>query len=927
MLLHTRVPAKSSYDRSEPGASSLGRVLVVSESGAAADVVVRTLRGEHFDVVEVASVKVALEAARLSRPDAVVLDVSLAEIKAFEICRLLKDAAATPLPVLYLSSRTSREARARALDAGLDGYLTRPFEPTDLRAAVGALVRVKRQEDLRHIGEAQSGVLPDLLDALLDNIALLSVDGEILAVNRAWTQFALASGADTARTGVGVNYLAVCDGATGDFSSDARDAAVGIRQVLNGRLEGFELDYPCFTPTLPRWFRLIVRRVARTGPVAAIISHVERASEQLATNSERAALIAGDAEFERARLAAIFQEAPAFLAVLRGPDYVFERINPAYAQLVGHRESIGKPLLDALPEIRGQGFIELLDEVRATGVPFVGKQTPVLLARVPGAPLETRYVDMVYQRTVDGIDDYAIVAHGVDVTDQVLATEALRRTEQLLRDQFAKLPVPTYLWELHGDDFMLLESNEAAVKAVPSHGSAAIGLMTRTLFPGMDSTREEMLRALRDNIVVRCTAEFEGSPGFGKRRIELTIGPQQPDRVLVHAVDTTSRIELESQLRQAQKMDAVGRLAGGVAHDFNNLLTVIGAHSAFLLESLQSDDALREDAEAIQQAGIRAAGLTRQLLAFSRKQILKPTVLDLNVIVEDTKKLLARLLGEDIQIVTELAPSVVSVVADPSQLSQVLMNLAVNARDAMPGGGVLTIRTCLITINASEGGELVHAVVGDYALLEVSDTGIGMDACVRARLFEPFFTTKEPGQGTGLGLATVYGIVKQSAGYVLVESTPSQGTTFQVYLPTTTKLTNEMDQELRAAENAAVRGVETVLLVEDERQVREIASRILKRHGYVVLLAASGAEALALSAAYASTIDLVISDAVMPGMTGAEVVQRLQEQRPGLKALFMSGYTDDEILRRGIVSSTAAFIQKPFTLADFARAAREALDG
>jgi len=945
MLSQQRDAPKSSCDPSQPGASSLGRVLVVSESGAAADVVVRALRGEHFEVVEVASVKVALEAARLSRPDAVVLDVSLTEIKAFEICRLLKEAAATPLPVLYLSSRTSREARARALDAGLDGYLTRPFEPTDLRAAVGALVRVKRQEELRHIGEVQSRVLSDVLDALLDNIALLAVDGEILAVNRAWTQFAIASGVDTTSTGVGVNYLAVCDGVTSDASSDATEAAAGIRQVLSGDLEGFELDYPCSTPTLPRWFRLIVRRVARTGPVAAIISHVERTSEQLATNSERAALIVSTdvterhaaakerermvaaLEFERARLAAIFQEAPAFLAVLRGPDYVFERINPAYAQLVGHRELIGKPLLEALPEIRGQGFIELLDEVRATGVPFVGKQTPVLLARVPGAPLETRYVDMVYLRIIDGIDDFAIVAHGVDVTDQVLATEALRRTEQLLRDQFAKLPVPTYLWELHGDDFVLLESNEAAVKSTPMHGAAAIGQLTRTLFPGMDDARKEMLRALHDNIVVRCTAEFEGSPGFGKRRIELTMGPQQPDRVLVHAVDTTARIELEAQLRQAQKMDAVGRLAGGVAHDFNNLLTVIGAHSAFLLESLPSDDALREDAEAIQQAGIRAAGLTRQLLAFSRKQILKPTILDLNVVVEDTQKLLARLLGEDIQIVTELAPAVVSVVADASQLSQVLMNLAVNARDAMPGGGVLTIRTRIITINASEGGELVHAVVGDYALLEVSDTGIGMDACVRARLFEPFFTTKEPGQGTGLGLATVYGIVKQSAGYVLVESTPSQGTTFQVYLPTTTKVTNEMDQELRAAENAAVRGVETVLLVEDERQVREIASRILKRHGYVVLLAASGAQALALSAEYASTIHLVISDAVMPGMTGAEVVRRLQEQRPALKALFMSGYTDDEILRRGIVSSTAAFIQKPFTLADFARAAREALDG
>jgi two-component system cell cycle sensor histidine kinase/response regulator CckA len=1064
-MLSQKVAAPRSLHDPGPVASSRGRVLVVSESGAAADVAVRALRGEHFEVVEVASVKVALEAARVSGPDAVVLDVSLTEIEAFDICRRLKGAAATPLPVLYLSSRTSREARARALDAGIDGYLTRPFAPSDLRAAVGALVRVKRQEEMRHVGEANGGVLPGILDALLDNIALLGFDGEILAVNRAWTQFTLASGLDGAGTGVGANYLAVCDAATGNFASEAIAAALGIRKVLNGDLESFELDYPCFTPTMPRWFRLIVRRVAFTGPVAAIVSHIERTSEQLSSDAERAALVASAAdrqrldatlealpvgvwiadptgrithsnaaasrlwggeaphaetvdgyavyrarwpdtgialepedwslartlrtslpiadelvqldrfdgkigyvlvssapifdgdggligalvvntdvterhaaakerermvaalEFERARLATIFEEAPAFLAVLRGPDFIFERFNPAYRQLIGHREVIGKSLLDALPEIRGQGFVELLEEVRVTGVPFVGKRTPVLLARVPGAPLETRYLDMVYQRIVDSVDDYAIVAHGVDVTEQVLATEALRRTEQLLRDQFAKLPVPTYLWQLQGDDFVLLESNEAAVRSAPMHGAAAIGQLTRTLFPGMDDARKEMLRALRDNIVVRCTAEFEGSPGFGKRRVDLTIGPQQPDRVLAHAVDTTARIELEAQLRQAQKMDAVGRLAGGVAHDFNNLLTVIGAHSALLLESLQPENALREDAEAIQQAGIRAAGLTRQLLAFSRKQILKPTVLDLNVIVEDTRKLLARLLGEDIHIVTELAPQVVSVVADATQLSQVLMNLAVNARDAMPAGGTLTIRTRIVTVDASEHRGLMRSAAGEYALLEVSDTGIGMDATVQARLFEPFFTTKEPGQGTGLGLATVYGIVKQSAGYVLVESTPKQGTTFRVYLPTTTEVTSGMEQELLAAENAAVHGIETVLLVEDEKQVREIASRILRRHGYDVLLAASGAEALAISAAYASTIHLVISDAVMPGMTGAEVVQRLQALRPGLKALFMSGYTDDEILRRGIVSSTAAFIQKPFTLADFARAAREALDG
>jgi CheY-like chemotaxis protein len=372
-------------------------------------------------------------------------------------------------------------------------------------------------------------------------------------------------------------------------------------------------------------------------------------------------------------------------------------------------------------------------------------------------------------------------------------------------------------------------------------------------------------------------------------------------------------------------MDAVGRLAGGVAHDFNNLLTVISAHSSFLLEALGAGDALREDAEAIHKAGIRAAGLTRQLLAFSRKQILKPTVLDLGAIVAETEKMLERLLGEDIEIVTDCAPELYPVVTDATQIEQVIVNLAVNARDAMPDGGTLTIATRNATVETSGQEERRSMPPGEYVLLEVTDTGVGMDDSVKARMFEPFFTTKQPGQGTGLGLATVYGIVKQSAGYVFVESALGQGTTFQVYLPAA--INGGASDELRAAESVAVRGVETVLLIEDESAVRQIAHRILKRQGYQVLLAASGAEALDASRAYRATIHLVISDAVMPGMSGAEVVKRLQEERPGLKVLFMSGYTDDEILRRGIVSSTTAFIQKPFTLAAFSLAAREALDG
>lgn len=773
---------------------SPGRVLLVDDMGTQRTAVARALRAEGFEVAEAACGQAALEAVRLTAPDVVVLDVCRPDPDGCEVCRALKASTPALLPVLHLSSAsTSSEDRARGLDAGADGYLAHPFDPNELRAAVSALIRLKRQEEERV------------------------------------------------------------------------EAVARVRERLVASLES-----------------------------------------------------------ERARLAAIFQEAPAYLAVLQGPDYVYERVNPAYLQFVGHRDVIGKPVLEALPEIRDQGFVEALDRVRATGEPFFGWHRPVHLARVPGAPLETRYVDVTYQRLVDADGEYAVVVHGVDVTEHVLAAESLRRTEQRLRDQFAKLPVPTLLWEARGDDFVLLERNEAALGAFPHFGDEAIGRTARELFPDKEEILEDMRKCLRENVVVRRSTEGSAKAPIGRRFFDLTIGPQQPDRVLVHAVDTTERTQLEAQYRQAQKMEAVGSLAGGVAHDFNNLLTVIGAHSAFLLESLDSSDPRHEDAEAIHKAGIRAAGLTRQLLAFSRKQLLKPTLLDLTAIVEETQKMLGRLLGEDIEVLTRLASDLGRVVADASQIDQVLMNLAVNARDAMPDGGVLTIATRNVTMTA-DMPEARHIVPpGDYALLEVRDTGVGMDAAIQARLFEPFFTTKAPGKGTGLGLATVYGIVKQSGGYILVESAPGFGTTFRVYLPLAAA--EGEANERRLAEGAAVRGVETVLLIEDEPAVREIAKRVLKRQGYAVLEAASGPEALAISTTFAATIHLVISDAVMPGMGGAEAVRRLQEQRPGLKALIMSGYTDDEMVRRGIISSAIPFVQKPFALADFARAVRDALD-
>jgi PAS domain S-box-containing protein len=390
-----------------------------------------------------------------------------------------------------------------------------------------------------------------------------------------------------------------------------------------------------------------------------------------------------------------------------------------------------------------------------------------------------------------------------------------------------------------------------------------------------------------------------------------------------NARDVTARFELEGRLRQAQKMEAVGLLSGGVAHDFNNLLTVIGAHSAFLLESLPAQGVDREDALAIHKASVRAAGLTRQLLAFSRKQMLKPVVVDLNALVEETREMLARVLGEDIEIALHLSAELPAVLVDPSQLHQVIMNLSVNARDAMPDGGRLSITTRVACIAAERPVGQRMLPPGDYVTLIVRDTGIGMDANIQSRLFEPFFTTKEIGQGTGLGLATAYGIVKQSGGYMEVASAPGEGAAFEVFLPVAEN--TPLATPLPLAQRMATPRSETILLVEDESGVREVACRVLRSEGYVVLQAENGPAALALAAAYDAVIHLVVSDAVMPGMRGAEVVRRLKEQRPDIKVLFMSGYTDDAVVRRGIGSSTVVFVQKPFTAEELSLAVRHAI--
>jgi PAS domain S-box-containing protein len=398
------------------------------------------------------------------------------------------------------------------------------------------------------------------------------------------------------------------------------------------------------------------------------------------------------------------------------------------------------------------------------------------------------------------------------------------------------------------------------------------------------------------------------------------------EKLVIVSRDVTARRSLEEQFRQAQKMEAVGRLSGGIAHDFNNLLGVIIGYAEFLQEHLEPEDALRGSADEILKAGKRAAGLTRQLLAFSRQQVLDPRVLDLNSAVYDMEKLLRRLIGEDIELTTPLSPDLGRVKADQGQLEQVIMNLAVNARDAMPQGGKLVIATENMIMDEAFVRRYLYPVQpGPYVCLTVTDSGIGMDADTKARAFEPFFTTKEKGKGTGLGLSTVYGVVKQSGGYIDIYTSPGAGTSFKIYLP-------RVDEAIKA-EGASLDGVkssfdgkETILLAEDEVSLRTLTRTTLELCGYKVLEAKDGVAALEVSEHHDGTIDLLLTDIVMPGMGGRALAHELVRRRPEIKLVYMSGYTGQAVGAQGPVEPGSVFLSKPFTRVSLTRKIREALD-
>jgi PAS domain S-box-containing protein len=628
-------------------------------------------------------------------------------------------------------------------------------------------------------------------------------------------------------------------------------------------------------------------------------------------------LARSEAESE-ARFRSLIESAPVAISIVRSGEILYA--NPACIRLFGHErleDFEGRPVLSHMaPESHPQLTERRRRRERGEAIPSVFE---TMGRRRDGSPLPL-LVEVADLQLPDGLATLVFLR---DMTE-LRRAELERRRLAAAIEQSAETVVIT-------DAEGTIEYVNPAFERITGYSrEEALGQNPRLLKSGNHAP--EFYREMWSTLL---RGEAWSGRLVNKRRDgtlyeeEATISPVRDESGrIAHFVavkrDVTERQRLEARLLQAQKMESVGRLAGGVAHDFNNLLSVILGYTGLILRRLPEPDPLRPRITEIHKAGERAAALTRQLLAFSRRQVLQPVVMDLNATVENLEKMLRRLIGEDIDLSTLLDRRAGLIRADPSQVEQVIVNLAVNARDAMPRGGRLTIETAPAVLDEAYTSARPGVRPGRHVALVVSDNGSGMDAETQAHLFEPFFTTKEQGKGTGLGLATVYGIVEQSGGHITFESRVDHGTTFRIYFPRVEGEAAFVAGPPPAEDEA--RGTETVLIVEDEEMLRDFAVQVLRLHGYQVLEAADGADALRLLERHPEAVDLVVTDVVMPRMSGPELAHRLTRKRPGVKVLFLSGYAGPDIAQHGLPEAGSAFLAKPFTPDALARKVREVLD-
>lgn len=617
---------------------------------------------------------------------------------------------------------------------------------------------------------------------------------------------------------------------------------------------------------------------------------------------------------ERDRL---FSESLSLLGLL-GVDGRFQRLNPAWERTLGYttEELLTEPFMTFVHPDDNDAALAQMGRL-GSGAKMLSFESRL------------RCKDGIYRTFLWSgtplLDQGCFSVSGHDITEKKWADEALRLRERAMQAVSQGIVIT----DANEPDNPIVYANPSFLQLTGYESGEVIGRNCRFLQgEGSDKAAVARIReAIRDGRF--CKEELrnyrkDGTPFWN----ELSIAPVKDDNgKLTHFVgvqtDVTQRRSLEDQLRQAQKMEAFGQLAGGVAHDFNNLLTIISGYSEIISSTAKLDDPTRDLVKNISEAGERAASLTRQLLAFSRKTVLDPKMLDLNEVVQDTGKMLQRLIGEDILFTKVLDPTISRVKVDPDQLGHVLMNLSVNARDAMLNGGRITVETRNVELDEVYACFKADVVPGKYVLLSVADTGSGMTEEVKTRIFEPFFTTKGVGKGTGLGLAVVMGIIKQSGGHVAVYSELDRGTTFKLYFPAVDEQAVDAKGLLHHGD---VRGTETVLLVEDEDGVRGLALLVLEMNGYKVLEARDGKDAMRVVANHQGSIDLLLTDVVMPGMGGREVAETLQPRFPQMKVLYTSGYTDDAIVRHGVLRAESSFLQKPYSPQSLAKKVRQVLE-
>ena len=675
-------------------------------------------------------------------------------------------------------------------------------------------------------------------------------------------------------------------------------------------------------PRLPldQAYALFAEQVARE--IASALDGVRRVARE-----RQSALDAAHAE--RALLERVFDLSPAFLAVLRGPHHRFELANPAFLQVVGHRPLLGREVLDALPEIAGQGFLELLDGVYRTGEPFVGNELPIQFQIVPGGALEWRHVNFVYQPMRDaGGSVTGVLVSGVDVTALVAAREAAER---------ARLDAERLAAERDSERRQLVTVLEQAplgivITEAPSGRFLFVNPLAAELFgesPFHPDRRViqphqwPMSRALQGEAVWNEIIEIERRPTGQRLEISVNAAPvRDAEGRVIAAVamfwDVTEERRTERQLRDVQRIQAVGTLAGGVAHEINNQMTAVLGFGSFVLRALGPVHPQSSDMRRVLQAGQRAARVSQQLLAFTRQQVTQPRGLDLGDVVNELQPVLQQLLGADKQLSIACVTGGLMVNADPDQVQQVLINLVANARDATETGAKVRIQVEDVTVDAETPAPLGEPLTpGRYVRLSVADTGMGMAAETRARIFDPFFTTKAVGQGTGLGLPMVYGTMRRHGGYVLVQSALGLGTTMELYWPVAAGLNARTDGDRADDEGRSYPpgGGAVILLAEDEPMVCALAVRTLEEEGYRVVSARDGIEALAwLESLERDKVrpEIVVTDVIMPGLNGRQLSDAVQARWPEVRVLFMSGHTGRELLDR-LVPAGAPFLQKPFT--------------